>query len=41
MAQIWRTYYSPENYAISSVYQIAEDHFGNEWLGDRRRIIEV
>jgi Secretion system C-terminal sorting domain len=28
----WRTYYSTENYAISYVYQIAEDHFGNIWL---------
>ena len=28
----WRTYYSPDNYAVADVYQIAEDHFGNEWL---------
>lgn len=28
----WRTFYSPQRYAISYVYQIAEDHFGNVWL---------
>ena len=28
----WRTYYSPQRYSISYVYQIAEDHFGNVWL---------
>ena len=28
----WRTYYSPQRYSISYVYQIAEDNFGNVWL---------
>jgi hypothetical protein len=28
----WETYYSPQRYSISYVYQIAEDHFGNVWL---------
>ena len=28
----WRTYYSPQRYTISYVYQIAEDNFGNVWL---------
>jgi streptogramin lyase len=28
----WKTYYSPQNYWISFIYQIAEDHFGNIWL---------
>lgn len=28
----WETYYSPQRYSISYVYQIAEDHFGNIWL---------
>ena len=28
----WRTYYSPERYWISYVYQIAEDQLGNVWL---------
>lgn len=28
----WRTYYSPQNYAVADVDQIAEDHFGNDWL---------
>jgi ligand-binding sensor domain-containing protein len=28
----WNTYYSPQRYAISYVYQITEDHFGNVWL---------
>jgi hypothetical protein len=28
----WSTFYSPQRYSISYVYQIAEDHFGNIWL---------
>jgi len=28
----WKTYYSPLQYQISYVYQIAEDHLGNIWL---------
>jgi hypothetical protein len=28
----WATYYSPQRYSISYVYQIAEDNFRNVWL---------
>jgi len=28
----WRTFYSPQRYFISYVYQFAEDNFGNVWL---------
>ncbi len=28
----WKTYYSPQRYSISYVYQLAEDNFGNVWL---------
>lgn len=28
----WRTFYSPQRYSISYVYQFAEDNFGNIWL---------
>jgi len=28
----WRTFYSPQRYSISYVYQFAEDNFGNVWL---------
>ena len=28
----WKTFYSPQRYSISYIYQMAEDHFGNVWL---------
>lgn len=28
----WRTFYSPQRYSISYVYQFAEDNFGNVWI---------
>lgn len=36
----WRTYYSPQSYSISYVYQITEDHFGNIWLATKGGLLK-